>query len=77
VVDPDGVMEVIGRGSVTIVDGSTAETDAWDVHGHRPVMISGVTLHALPAGYKFDLRHRQRVQAANLVALDGGAIASS
>ena len=36
-------MEVIGRGSVTIVDGATAETDAWDVHGHRPVMISGVT----------------------------------
>ncbi|HEX3265375.1 MAG TPA: cyanophycinase [Candidatus Limnocylindrales bacterium] len=77
VVGPDGVMEVIGRGSVTIVDGSTAETDAWDVHGHRPVMISGVTLHALPAGYKFDLRHRQRIQTANLKALEGGAIASS
>ena len=77
VVGPDGVMEVIGRGSVTIVDGSTAETDAWDVHGHRPVMISGVTLHALPAGYRFDLRHRQRIQAANLTAIDGGAIASS
>ncbi len=77
VVGPDGVMEVIGRGSVTIVDGATAETDAWDVHGHRPVMISGVTLHALPAGYKFDLRRRQRIQAANLTALDGGAIASS
>src|SRR5688500_631271 len=76
VVGPDGVMEIIGRGSVTVVDGSTAETDAWDVHGHRPVMISGVTLHALPAGYKFDLRHRQRVQAANLTAIDGGAIAS-
>jgi hypothetical protein len=40
-------------------------------------MISGVTLHALPAGYKFDLRRRQRVQAANLKALEGGAIASS
>jgi cyanophycinase len=77
VVGPDGVMEVIGRGSVTIVDGSTAETDAWDVHGHRPVMISGVTLHALPAGYKFDLRRRQRVQATNLKAIEGGAIASS
>ena len=31
-----------GAGSVTIVDGAAAETDAWDVHGHRPVMISGV-----------------------------------
>ncbi len=77
VVGPDGVMEVIGRGSVTIVDGSTAETDAWDVHGHRPVMISGVILHALPSGYKFDLRHRKRLSAPPLTAIEGGAIASS
>jgi len=77
VVGPDGVMEVIGRGSVTIVDGSQAETDAWDVHGHRPVMISGVTLYALPAGYRFDLRHRKRLSAPPLTALEGGAVASS
>lgn len=77
VVGPDGVMEVIGRGSVTIVDGASADTDAWNVHGHRPVMISGVTLHAFPAGYRFDLRHRRRVSAPPLTALEGGAIASS
>ena len=77
VVGPDGVMEVIGRGSVTIVDGAGAETDAWDVHGHRPVMISGVILHALPAGYRFDLRHRRRVATTPLKALEGGAAASS
>jgi cyanophycinase len=77
VVGPDGVMEVIGRGSVTIVDGASAETNAWDVHGHRPVMISGVILHALPAGYRFDLRRRQRLATPELRALDGGAIASS
>jgi cyanophycinase len=77
VVGPDHVMEVIGRGSVTIVDGAAAETDAWDVKGHRPVMISGVTLYALPAGYRFDLRKRQRVATPPLVALDGGQIASS
>ena len=77
VVGPDGVMEVIGRGSVTIIDGSTAETDAWEVHGHRPVMISGVVLHALPSGYRFDLRHRKRVAMTPLVAIEGGAIASS
>jgi len=74
VVGPDGVMEVIGRGSVTIIDGSTAETDAWEVHGHRPVMISGVALHALPSGYKFDLRHRRRIAATPLKALPGGII---
>jgi cyanophycinase len=77
VVGPDGVMEVIGRGSVTIVDGAHAETDAWNVHGHRPVMISGVILHALPSGYKFDLRRRQRISTPELKALPGGNVAST
>ena len=74
VVGPDGLMEVIGRGSVTIIDGASAETDAWEVHGHRPVMITGVILHALPSGYRFDLRRRQRVPMSPLVALPGGQI---
>ena len=76
VVGPDGVMEVIGRGSVTIIDGAGAETDAWEVKGHRPVMISGVILHALPSGYKFDLRHRRRVATPELKALPGGNLGS-
>ena len=77
VVGPDGVMEVIGARVVTIIDGAAAETDAWEVHGHRPVMISGVILHALPAGYRFDLRRRERVAAPTLHAIQGGEIASS
>ena len=60
VVGPDHVMEVIGRGSITVVDGARSETDAWEVNGHRPLMISGVVLHSLPAGYRFDLRRRER-----------------
>jgi len=77
VVDPDGIMEVIGRGSVTIIDGAGAETDAWEVKGHRPVMISGVMLYALPSGYKFDLRRRQRISTPELKALPGGNVAST
>ena len=77
VVGPDHVMEVIGRGSITIVDGAAAETDAWDVKGHRPVMISGVVLHLLPSGYRFDLRRRHRIAAPPLKALEGGKIAST
>jgi cyanophycinase len=77
VVDPDGIMEVIGRGSVTIIDGAGAETDAWEVKGHRPVMISGVILHALTSGYKFDLRRRTRISTPELKALPGGNIAST
>ena len=77
VVDPDGIMEVIGRGSVTIIDGAGAETDAWEVKGHRPVMISGVILHALTSGYKFDLRRRERISTPELKALPGGNVAST
>jgi len=77
VVGPDHVMEVIGRGSITVVDGSRSETDAWEVKGHRPLMISGVVLHSLPAGYRFDLRRRERIVAPALHALPGGEAASS
>ena len=77
VVGPDRVLEVIGRGSITIVDGAAAETDAWDVRGHRPVMISGVVLHSLPAGYQFDLKRRHRITAPTLTILPGGEAAAS
>ncbi len=77
VVGPDLVLEVVGRGSVTVVDGAAAETDAWEVRGHRPVMISGVVLHSLPAGYRFDLRRRHRVVQPSLKALPGGEAAAS
>jgi len=76
VVGPDSVMEVIGRGSVTVVDGSASETDAWEIRGHRPLMISGVVLHSLPAGYRFDLRRRTRVATPHLHTIQG-EIASS
>jgi cyanophycinase len=77
VVGADHVMEVIGRGSITVVDGSGSETDAWEVHGHRPLMISGVVLHSLPAGYRFDLRRRHRIATPALHALPGREAASS
>ncbi len=77
VVGPDHVMEVIGRGSITIVDGAASETDAWDIHGHRPIMISNVVLHSLPSGYRFDLRRRHRIATPSLHALPGGEAAAS
>jgi cyanophycinase len=77
VVGPDHVMEVVGRGSITVVDGAGSETDAWEVGGHRPIMISNVILHSLPAGYRFDLRARARVGLPSLRALAKGEAASS
>ncbi|HEY7937447.1 MAG TPA: cyanophycinase [Candidatus Limnocylindrales bacterium] len=77
IVGADHVMEVIGRGSITIIDGANSETDAWEIGGHRPLMISGVVLHSLPAGYHFDLRRRRRIATPQLRALAGGEAASS
>jgi cyanophycinase len=76
VVTPDHVFEVIGRGSVTIVDGTAAETDAWEVSGHRPLMISNVVMHSLPAGYRFDLRRRVRIATPALRSVAAGGAAS-
>lgn len=58
-VSPSGVLEVIGKGSVTLLDPSRIQTDAYEVKRHRPMMISGVVLHSLPSGYRFDLRKRR------------------
>jgi len=57
-IGPDRVLEVIGKGSVTILDGSNLVTDAHEVARHRPLMVSGVLLHVLTSGYRFDLRSR-------------------
>jgi cyanophycinase len=77
VVNPSRVLEVIGRRSVTIIDGSQSETDAWEVKAHRPLMISNVVLHSLPAGYRFDLDRRERLAAPMLRALDDVESAAS
>jgi cyanophycinase len=78
VIGPDMVLEVIGRRSVTIIDGSSSDTDVWEVPAHRPLMISNVILHSLPSGYRFDLRRRERLAAPVLRALERGeSLASS
>jgi cyanophycinase len=58
IVHADQTIEVIGKGAVTIVDGSQVITDSFHTKGHRPMMVSGAILHSLPAGYRFDLRTR-------------------
>jgi cyanophycinase len=61
------VLRVVGRGSVTLMDGSHMVTNAHEAREHRPILASGVTLHVLPAGAEFDLDARvllpQRPQA--------------
>src|SRR5438094_894160 len=57
--DANDILDVIGRGSVTIVDGSDVITDAFQTTGHKPMMVSNARLHSLPSGYRFDLRARR------------------
>ncbi|MCA1727480.1 MAG: cyanophycinase [Actinobacteria bacterium] len=63
IVVDDGVLEVLGKGAATIVDGASLVTDAFVTKGHRPMMVSGATLHSLPSGWRFDLRERVLVPA--------------
>lgn len=57
--DPGGTMEVIGRNSVTIVDGARMISDAFQVKGHAGITISNAVLHVLTPGHRFDLGERQ------------------
>jgi cyanophycinase len=59
VVHADRTLEVIGRGAVTVVDGSHVVTDAHQAKAHRPFLVSGAIVHSLPSGTWFDLRGRR------------------
>ena len=45
-----GLLEVIGKGSVTILDPAKLETDAYEAKRYRPIMISGVDPPPPPGG---------------------------
>ena len=56
---PDGRMDVIGRSSVLIVDGSKMKSDIYATRGRHPLTISNVTIHFVAEGSSFDLNRRQ------------------
>jgi cyanophycinase len=56
---PDGTLEVIGRHSVTIVDGTDVFSDVFQVKGHGDVTVSGARLHVLTPGRRFALQTRE------------------
>ena len=58
IVYADQTMEVIGKGVVTIVDGSDAITNSYMAKGYRPMLVSGVVLQSLPTGARFDMAAR-------------------
>ena len=54
-INSDNVLEIVGRHSVTIVDGHEMYSDAYQVKGHEGITISGAKLHVLTPGRRFDL----------------------
>ena len=62
------VLEVVGRGAVFVVDGSAAVTNAHEALRTAPLMVSGVVLHTLPAGARFDLAERRLIDADRVAA---------
>ncbi|WP_414551344.1 cyanophycinase [Anabaena sp. CCY 0017] len=58
----DHQLEVIGEGSVTIIDESEATyNNMGEILKDEPLAIFGAKLHILPNGYKFDLKTRQPI----------------
>ncbi|WP_414575664.1 cyanophycinase [Anabaena sp. CCY 9402-a] len=58
----DNQIEIVGEGSVTIVDDSETTYSNVDVIlKDEPLAICGAKLHILPHGYKFDLQTRKPI----------------
>jgi cyanophycinase len=57
-INAENVLEIVGRHSVTIVDGHEMYSDAYQVKGHEGITISGAKLHVLTPGRRFDLVSR-------------------
>ena len=59
---PEGTIDVIGKHSVTIVDGSRMFTDYPEIRGYGDITISGAIIHSLAPGRRFDVGKRALVQ---------------
>jgi cyanophycinase len=58
-IDGQNVLEVVGRHSITIVDGQDMYSDIFQVKGHEGITLSGARLHVLTPGRRFDMTNRR------------------
>lgn len=60
IVDGNGQLDVIGRGTVTVVDGAAlAHTNIHDTRASVPAAVLGLTVHVLTAGHGYDIDERR------------------
>ena len=57
-------LEVVGKGAVTLFDGSAMTSNVDSARSTAPLMVSGVVLHSLPSGAQFDLEERRLLPGA-------------
>jgi cyanophycinase len=67
--DDDGheVLRVLGRGAVTIMDPAALVTNSYEAKRSAPILASGIVLHVLPQGARFDLTTRTLLPLEQLV----------
>src|SRR6476469_4723517 len=73
VVDDHEILRVVGRGAVAIFDPARIQTNAYEAKRSSPLLASGVVLHVLPAGARFDLTTRTLVPQTPRVDEDEAA----
>lgn len=70
-VNAEGIFEVIGSQTVTVVDGRFIRyTNVSESEPNEPLVLSNVILHILPTGYYFNLDLRQPFSATEKQASD-------
>lgn len=69
----DGSLEVLGKHSVTILDGSEAYSDVYRVKRHGGITLSGAKIHVLTSGHTFDTATRRLKGTPPAPSLDGAA----
>ncbi|MTD17295.1 cyanophycinase [Nakamurella sp. YIM 132087] len=72
----NGLLEVRGKGVVTIVDGAEVITTAYTATGTQPLMMSDLKLHTLPRGAVFDLTARRLISAPGLDTSEPAGVAT-
>ncbi len=62
VIDGNNKMEVVGRGTVTVIDaGKLVHTDIHETHDTEPAALLGLQVHVMTCGYGFDIDARKPI----------------
>jgi len=65
-IDPDGVLEVVGSGAVTVIDPSgLSHSSMHDARHMDPITLIGLKMHILAAGARYDTESRLATPAPN------------